>query len=61
MLWRLDQCIYLGDEVRDVEATHEIGLRCIAVTRGYGSRSALQHQKPFALADTPTELPEIAK
>ncbi|MDP2837766.1 MAG: HAD-IA family hydrolase, partial [Candidatus Moranbacteria bacterium] len=35
--------IYVGDEVRDIEACQKIGLPIIAVTWGLNSKEALQH------------------
>jgi phosphoglycolate phosphatase len=51
-----DQAVYVGDELRDVEAAHLIGLRAVAVSWGFASRKNLKAAKPTALADTPEEL-----
>lgn len=50
------RALYVGDEVRDVVAAREAGLRCVAVTWGFGAREALAAQRPFALVDTPEAL-----
>ncbi|MFM2420365.1 MAG: hypothetical protein RL385_5088 [Pseudomonadota bacterium] len=48
--------LYVGDEVRDIHAAREAGLRCVSVTWGYSEREALRAEHPFALVDTPAEL-----
>lgn len=55
----LVQAVYVGDELRDVQAAQSIGLRAIAVTWGFASRDNLKAQKPTAMADTPAELLRI--
>lgn len=37
-----NQTIYVGDEVRDVEACKKIGITCISVTWGFNSEKALE-------------------
>jgi phosphoglycolate phosphatase len=51
--------VYVGDELRDVEAAQAIGLRAVAVTWGFASRKNLKAANPTALADTPEELMRI--
>lgn len=50
--------IYVGDEVRDIEAAHHVGMTCIAVGWGYNSEIVLAQQKPYAVVKTPAELVE---
>lgn len=45
------QAIYVGDEVRDIAAAREVGMRCVAVSWGYAARSALVEQQPEGLVD----------
>jgi phosphoglycolate phosphatase len=49
-------CVYIGDETRDIEASKQIGMKCIAVGWGYSSRKALLSLKPDKFANTPTQL-----
>lgn len=49
--------LYIGDEVRDVEAAHKAGIGIIAVTWGYNDKSILQIYKPTVMVDAPAELP----
>lgn len=48
--------IYVGDEVRDIEASHQAGLPIIAVTWGFNSKARLQKAKPDYIIDQPKEL-----
>ncbi len=55
-------CIYIGDEPRDIEGSRRVGLPCIAVTWGFNAPELLMDHKPLAVVDTPEELrQEIAK
>lgn len=51
-----DETLFVGDEIRDVEAAHRAGLKVIAVTWGYNNREALEHADPDYFADTPEEI-----
>jgi phosphoglycolate phosphatase len=55
---RLDpaRVAYVGDEVRDVEASREAGVRSVAVSWGYAARGALIAAAPDLLVDTPEQL-----
>lgn len=55
----LDDSVYVGDELRDVQAAQSIGMRAIAVTWGFANRENLKDAKPTAIADTPEELMRI--
>lgn len=50
------QVIYVGDEIRDIEASKIVGLKVIAVTWGLYSKGALEAMKPDAVAETPAAL-----
>lgn len=47
---------YVGDEARDVMASHKAGLRVASVTWGYQHRELLEKMHPDGLADTPEQL-----
>ena len=51
--------IYVGDELRDIEAAHTIGTRSIFVTWGANTKSALGGLSPDAIAETPEEIIRI--
>ncbi len=48
--------VYVGDEVRDVEACRKAGIRVISVTWGFNTEKALKAAKPDAIVKTPAEL-----
>lgn len=48
--------IYIGDEVRDVEAAHTAGVPVIAVGWGLNSVTALKNANPDFLAEHPPEI-----
>lgn len=52
-------CVYIGDEVRDIEAAQKIGMSCIAVAWGYNTLESLERYQPSAIVYSPTELPDI--
>lgn len=56
----IEDAIYIGDELRDVEAAHSINLRVIAVTWGFARRSSLEAKleakEVTALANTPRDI-----
>lgn len=54
-----NEIIYIGDEQRDIEACHKIGLRVIAVTWGFDPPELLKEHKPDYLADKPGDIENI--
>lgn len=57
----VDDAIYIGDEVRDIEAAQKIGLRIISVTWGYNGKKILSTFKPDYLIDKPADISVIIK
>ncbi|HET8936226.1 MAG TPA: HAD-IA family hydrolase [Polyangiales bacterium] len=51
---------YVGDEVRDIQATKPLGVSMIAVSWGYTSKAYLAQHAPDFLIDTPLDLLELA-
>jgi phosphoglycolate phosphatase len=49
-------CIYVGDEDRDIIAAKKAGISVIAVTWGFNNRKLLEKFQPTFIAETPTEL-----
>ena len=54
-----DQVIYIGDEIRDIEATQKVKIPIIAVTWGYNSHKGLAKYNPDYLVDKPENLHEV--
>lgn len=51
-----DRCVYIGDETRDIEAAHKIGLKIVSVTWGYNNKQILQQFGPDYLVNQPKDL-----
>lgn len=47
---------YVGDELRDIDAGHQAGMKVMAVSWGYNSRVMLADHKPDVIVDNPQEL-----
>ena len=54
-----DNALYIGDEVRDIEAAHKAGIPIISVTWGYNGEKILKKYQPNYLAHTPAEMLQI--
>jgi phosphoglycolate phosphatase len=48
--------IYVGDEVRDIDASHNSGIKIAAVTWGYNSKEILEFNNPDMIVKDPKEL-----
>lgn len=51
-----EETIYIGDEVRDIDACRKVGIKIIAVSWGFNSKAMLERKEPDYLVQTPTEL-----
>ena len=56
----LERIIYIGDEIRDIEAAKKLRIPVIAVTWGYNSIRALKKRRPDHLVHSPEELLEVS-
>lgn len=54
-----EKVIYVGDEIRDIDAAKKTGIKVIAVGWGFNSPQALAAQNPNFLIERPQELIEI--
>lgn len=56
--WRFtpDQCLYIGDEIRDIEAARAAGLEIGCVSWGLNSTDALMKHTPVFVAQSPDQL-----
>lgn len=57
---RSGECLYIGDEVRDIEAAHKVHIAVASVTWGFNGKEILKKYKPDYLVDKPKELLKIA-
>lgn len=53
------EVIYVGDEVRDIEAAKAINMPVIAVAWGYNTQHLLLQHQPTVLVHTPKQLADI--
>lgn len=53
------EAVYIGDEVRDIEAAQQARIRSIAVTWGFNSETRLKLAKPNYLVHDPGEILSI--
>lgn len=54
-----EEVVYVGDEIRDIDAAKKTGIKVIAVGWGFNSPQALAAQNPNFLIERPQELIEI--
>ena len=54
-----EKVVYVGDEIRDIDAAKKTGIKVIAVGWGFNSHEALAAQNPNFLIERPQELIEI--
>ncbi len=52
---------YVGDEIRDIEASHKADIPIAAVTWGYNSKEGLKKYHPDILIDQPSDLLSLVK
>lgn len=53
------EILYVGDEIRDIQATKKIHIDCAAVTWGFNSEEFLKKYKPAYIINKPDELLKI--
>lgn len=51
-----DDCVYIGDEIRDIEAAHKVGIPIISTTKGLNGEKILREHNPDFLAKNPREI-----
>jgi phosphoglycolate phosphatase len=54
-----EEVVYVGDEIRDIDAARKTGIKVIAVSWGFNSQEALAAHNPDFLIERPQELLEI--
>lgn len=53
------EALYVGDETRDIDTAHRVGVKAVAVTWGYHFRELLVRFDPNYTIDAPEELLEL--
>lgn len=56
-----EEVIYVGDEVRDIEACKKAGVKIVAVSWGFNSKNILEKYEPNWLIDRPEDLLDITQ
>ncbi|OGC68972.1 hypothetical protein A2415_04200 [candidate division WWE3 bacterium RIFOXYC1_FULL_39_7] len=56
-----EECLYVGDEVRDIQACKKTGVKIISVTWGFNSNDFLKKYDPDFLANTPADILQIVQ
>lgn len=51
-----EECVYIGDEVRDVEGAKHAGVGIISVPWGYNDEMLLKQHEPDVIVKTPEEI-----
>lgn len=51
-----DECLYVGDEIRDIEASKKANISCISVAWGYANPDALKQHNATMLAYKPADI-----
>lgn len=51
--------VYVGDELRDIEAAKKVGIKITAVSWGFNSKKALKRGKPDYLIEKPKQLMDL--
>lgn len=54
------ESLYVGDELRDLQAARRAGLHCAAVAWGYGCAATLREQHPDLFFERPADLLRLA-
>ncbi len=57
----LEDCHYIGDEARDVEAARRAHMACVAVSWGYNNVAGLKRAHPDIIVNKPKELLNLFK
>jgi phosphoglycolate phosphatase len=51
--------IYIGDEPRDIEASKQVGMPCVAVAWGYNAPEVLQEHTPMVIVESMKQLQSV--
>lgn len=57
--FKSEDLIYIGDEIRDIEAAQKNNIKIVAVSWGFNSKQVLLKYKPEYMIDSPEELLQI--
>lgn len=55
------QCVYIGDDLRDIQAAHAVDMPAVAAAYGYGNPNEIPHWKADHVVNSPQELLAMLK
>ena len=53
---KTENIVYIGDETRDIDACHKVGIKVIAVSWGFNTKKILSQFSPEYLIDRPEDI-----
>ena len=56
-----ENVMYIGDEIRDIQACQNVGIKIISVAWGFNSKEGLSKSNPDFLVNSSAELLELLK
>jgi phosphoglycolate phosphatase len=56
-----EEVVYIGDEVKDIEACHQIGVKIISVTWGFNSSKSLTEQNSGLVVTSPEQILDLVE
>jgi len=56
-----EELIYVGDEIRDINACQKVGIPIVAVTYGFNGRDGMAKRKPEYLVSSPRRVPMVVE
>lgn len=58
---RAEDCIYIGDEVRDIDGARKAGVHIVSVAWGYNDSEILKRNHPDAVVASPKDLSSVIR
>lgn len=55
------ECLYVGDEIRDIQAAQKANIKCISVSWGYSDTMALKTHNADMLAHKPLDIEKLTQ
>jgi phosphoglycolate phosphatase len=59
--FKANEILYIGNELRDIDACKAVGVKIVAVTWGYDPLPLLQSGKPDFIAETPEDIRDAVR
>lgn len=59
--FEISECLYVGDEVRDIVSCQKLGIDILSVSYGFNSKHLLEEYDPNYIVDSVEEFKELIK